>query len=157
MDASPSYHRRPTVVFVPGAFHFTPISDLLRKSSVPTTTVDLPTTARATTATYGDDVYAVRSVLESEILKNGHKVLPAAHSYGGVPACQAVSGLESKKQEAEGKPGGVIHVLFVMALLVERNQRMAEALEGGKAPSWAVFKVSWEISLSFSGRLHTFT
>ena len=93
----------------------------------------------------------------SEILENEYEVLLAAHSYGGVPACQTVSGLERKKLEAEGKPGGVIHVLFITAVLVEQNRRMAEALEGGKALSWAIFKVSWKISLSFLGRLHTFT
>ena len=144
-NVSPTIHRKPTIVFVPGAFHteahFAPISDLLRKSDSPVITIDLPTTAQAKTATYRDDVYAIRSVLETEVLEKGNKVLLAAHSYGGVPACQTVSGLERKKREGEGKPGGVVHVLFITALLVEQNRKMAEALEGGKAPSWAVFKV----------------
>ncbi len=144
-DASTSIRQKPTIVFVPGAFHtemhFAPISDFLSQHSFPTTTAELPTTARATTATYRDDVYAIRSVLEKLVVEDGKDVMLALHSYGGVPGCQTVNGLERSRRKAEGKPGGVVHILFVAALLVEQNQRMADALEGGKAPPWAVFKV----------------
>ncbi|KAK3168974.1 hypothetical protein OEA41_005422 [Lepraria neglecta] len=144
MDGSKTTHPRPTIVFVPGAFHtsvhFEPISAVLNQASFPTTTVELPTTAQATTASYRDDVYAIRSVLERLVEEDGKEVLLALHSYGGVPGCQTVSGLERSKRKAEGRPGGVIHVLFIAALLVEQGQGMAAALEGGKAPSWAVFK-----------------
>ena len=145
MDASTTHYPKPTIVFVPGAFHtsahFEPISALLNQASFPTTTVEIPTTARAKTASYRDDVYAIRSLLERLVEEDGKEVLLALHSYGGVPGCQTVSGLERSKRKAEGKPGGVIHVLFIAALLVEQGQGMAAALEGGKAPPWAVFKV----------------
>lgn len=146
MDASQTYRPKPTIVFVPGAFHtaahFEPICALLNQADYPTTTVELPTTSRAQTASYRDDVYAIRSVLEKLVEEEGKEVTLALHSYGGVPGCQTVNGLERSKREAEKKPGGVIHVLFVAALLVEQGRKMAEALEGGRAPSWAVFKVS---------------
>lgn len=145
MGPSQTNSPKPTIVFVPGAFHteahFVPISALLHEISFPTITVELPTTARANTATYRDDVYAIRSVLETEVVENGKEVMLAAHSYGGVPACQTVSGLERSKRKAEGKAGGIVHVLFIAALLVEQDQKMADALEGGKTPPWAVFKV----------------
>ena len=140
MDAS-----KPTIVFVPGAFHtsvhFEPMSALLNEASFPTTTVDLPTTARARTASYKDDVYAVRSVLETLVKEGGKEVVVALHSYGGVPGCQTISGLERSRRKAEGRPGGVIHVLFIAALLVEQGQKLADALQGGKRPEWAVFRV----------------
>ncbi len=149
MDASEAHHPRPTIVFVPGAFHieahFQPISSLLNRASFPTVTVSLPTTSQATACSYRDDVYAIRSVLETLVEEEGKEVLLAVHSYGGVPGCQTVCGLERSKRKAEGKSGGIVHVLFITALLVEQGRRMAEALEGGKAPNWAVFKV----------RLHT--
>ena len=72
----------------------------------------------------------------------------AAHSYGGVPGCQTVSGLERSKRKAEGKPGGVVHVLFIAALLVEQNQKLVEALEGGKLPPFAVFKVRKSVAVA---------
>ena len=145
MTISPTRGPKPTVVFVPGAFHtaihFEPISTLLKNEFFPTTTVELPTTAHAKSASYRDDVYAIRAVLEDLVEKGGKEVILAAHSYGGVPACQTVSGLERSRRKAESKPGGVVHVLFIAALLVEQGKGMAAALEGGKTPPWAVFKV----------------
>lgn len=133
------------VVFVPGAFHveahFAPMCTRLAQSSVPAVTVVPPTTASARTSTYRDDVYVLRAYLEKLIEEQGKEVVVAAHSYGAVPACQTIGGLERSKRKAEGKPGGIVHVLFIAGLLVEQGRKMAEALEGGKAPSWAVFKV----------------
>lgn len=80
-------------------------------------------------------------MLEKLVEGDGKEVTLALHSYGGVPGCQTVSGLERSKRKLEGKPGGIVHVLFIAALLVEQGHGMAAALEGGKAPSWAVFKV----------------
>lgn len=79
-------------------------------------------------------------MLEKLVEGDGKEVTLALHSYGGVPGCQTVSGLERSKRKLEGKPGGIVHVLFIAALLVEQGHGMAAALEGGKAPSWAVFK-----------------
>lgn len=148
-DEAPSaepHHQTPTIVFVPDAFHveahFVPLCELLNQASFPMAVIDLPTTARAKTASYVEDVHAIRSLLE-KLIEEGKEVILAAHSYGGVPACQSVSGFERSKRQSQGKPGGVVHVLFVTALLVEQNRRMVEALEGGKAPSWAVFRVSF--------------
>jgi len=144
MDGSKTHPQKPTIVFVPGAFHtkahFAPITARLNALSFPTAVVELPTTARAIEASYRDDVHATRSALETLILQDGKDVMLAPHSYGGVPGCQAVSGLEKSKREADGKPGGVVHVLFIAALLVEQGGKMAAALDGGKAPPWAVFK-----------------
>ena len=139
----------PTIVFVPGAFHveahFAPISSLLNQNSYPTITVELPTTVKATTAKYADDVHAIRSVLGQLVKEEGKEVMLAPCSYGGVPGCQSVSGLERSRRKAEGKAGGIVHVLFIAALLVEQGEAMVKALEGGKAPDWAVFKVSSQI------------
>lgn len=73
----------------------------------------------------------------------------AAHSYGGVPACQTVSGLEKSKRANESKKGGVIHVLFITALLVEEGKALVDALGGG-LPPWAEAEVS--LAPFFSGR-----
>ena len=84
---------------------------------------------------------AIRSLLKKLVEEDGKKVVLAPHSYGGVPGCQTVSGLERSKRQAKGNAGGIIHVLFIAALLVEQGQAMVDAIEGGKTPSWAIFKV----------------
>lgn len=143
-------HGNPTIVFDPGAFHvkahFAPISALLTQNSYPKVTVELPTTVKATTAKYPDDVHAIRSVLEKLVEEEGKEVMLTPCSYAGVPGCQSVSGLGRSSRKAAGKAGGVVHVLFIAALLVEQGEAMVKALEGGKALDWAVFKVSSHVS-----------
>ena len=73
-------------------------------------------------------------MLEKSIEQEGKEILLVLHSYGGVPGCQTVSGLDRSRLKREDKPGGVVHVLFLAALLVEQGQAMGAALEGGKAP-----------------------
>ena len=135
--------RKPTIVFVPGAFHtpehFRPMSTLLEASSYQTITVALPSIgARASSASYRDDVHAIRSTLQELVEDEGKDVLLAVHSYGAVPGCQTVGGLEKNARMKEGKKGGVVHVLFMVALLVEQGQRLRDVLEGG-LPAWAAF------------------
>ena len=136
---------KPTVVFVPGVFHveehFKPMMETLSKASLPAITAVLPTHTLPTTASYQDDVYAIRTLLERLVIQEGKEVILAPHSFGAVPACQTVSGLERSRRQREGKPGGVIHVFFIAALIVEQGRLLAEALDGGKLPDWASFKV----------------
>ena len=145
---------KPTLVFVPGAFHtpshFAPLIELLQKSSYPSLAVSLPSIgAQAATGTLADDTQAIRSVLESLIEEEGKDVIIAAHSYGGVPACQSVSGLEKSKRADKREKGGIIHVLFIAALLVEEGKALVDAL-GGSLPPWAEAEVSPELPLSLN-------
>ena len=66
------------------------------------------------------------------MLHDRKDIMLVPHSYGGIPGCQAVSGLEKRKREAEEKPGGVVHVLFIVALLVEQGGEIVTALEGAR-------------------------
>ena len=145
MSAPTSPPTNPIIVFVPGAFHtpehFHPITAQLEASSFQAITVSLPTIgARASSASYRDDVHAIRSMLHELIEDQGKDVLLAIHSYGGVPGCQAVGGLEKSARVKAGKNGGVVHVLFMAALLVEQGKRLRDALTGG-LPPWATFDV----------------
>lgn len=137
---------KPTIVFVPGAFHtpdhFRPMSDLLRQSSYPSVTLSLPSIGElAATFAPGDDIRAIRSELEKLVENEGKDVVMAMHSYGGVPGSQTVTGLEKSVRTKEGKKGGVIHILFIAALVLENGQSLVEALGGG-LPPWAVADVS---------------
>lgn len=138
---------KPTILFVPGAFHteahFQPLSDILEKSSFPTVTASPPTqTHPGVEMNYKEDIKSVRLLLETLVNKEGREVILVPHSYGGVIASQAVKGLERSQIRAEGRPGGIIQVFFINALFVAKGQFLDEALDAGKLPDWAVFKVS---------------
>ena len=117
------------------------MSILLEASSYQTITVALPSIgAQASSASYRDDVHAIRSTLQELVEDKGKDVLLAVHSYGAVPGCQTVGGLEKNAHVKEGKKGAVVHVLFMVALLVEQGKRLRDVLEGG-LPAWAAFDV----------------
>ena len=144
--ASTTSPSKPTIVFVPGAFHtpdhFKPMSDLLHQSSYPSVTVSLPSIGEhAATFAPGDDIRAIRSELEKLIEDDGKDVVLAMHSYGGLPGSQSVVGLEKSVRIKEGKKGGVVHILFIAAFVLENGQSLVDALGGG-LPPWAVADVS---------------
>ena len=146
MSHLPPGPSKPTIVFVPGAFHtpthFQPLSTLLERASFPNLTISVPSTGdRAATTSYRDDVLAIRATLQKLVEEEGKDVMLAAHSLGGVAGCQTVTGLEKSRRQNEGKKGGIVHVLFIAALVIEQGQRLRDALEGG-LPSWSSFDVS---------------
>lgn len=113
----------PTLVWVPGLMH-TPAHhqttiEALRQESIPSVAVSLPNSSpEAATAKPYDDLKAVRATLTDLIENRGEDVVVIAHSYGGVPACQAVTGLERTTRLKNGQMGGVVRIIFLAALVL---------------------------------------
>ena len=96
---------------------------------------------QAATSSHRDDIRIVRSVLEKLIEEEGKEVILAPHSAGGIVGCQTVSGFERSRRSKKNQNGGIVHVLFIAALLLAQGQTLIDALEGA-LPSWASFDVS---------------
>ena len=146
MSNLPPVQSKPTIVFVPGAYHtaahFQPLSALLERAAFPTHTIPVPSIGEsAATATYRDDVRTIRATLERLVEDEGKDIMLAPHSLGAVSGCQTVTGLEKSKRLKEGKGGGIIHVLFITALLIGQGQKLRDCLEND-LPSWKSFDVS---------------
>jgi len=77
---------KPTLVLVPGSWHrpetWDKVIAILEKQQYKCVPVALPSTLGNTSVTYGDDVGAVRAVIEAEITQ-GRDVVLIQHSYGG--------------------------------------------------------------------------
>ena len=159
MSNLPPGQSKPTIVFVPGAYHtaahFQPLSLLLERAYFPTLTVSVPSIGElAATATYRDDVRTIRATLERLVEDEGKDVMLAPHSLGAVSGCQTVTGLEKSKRLKEGKSGGIIHVLFITALLIGQGQKLRDCLEDG-LPSWKSFDVSqYDLDVPVSSFCH---
>lgn len=76
-----------------------------------------------------DDVATIRRLLEA-LVKEENDVVVVMHSYGAVPGCQAVTGLEKSLRVKDGKGGGVIGLVVVGGFLVEEGESIESTLLG---------------------------
>ncbi|TQS32867.1 hypothetical protein Golomagni_06804 [Golovinomyces magnicellulatus] len=75
------------------------------------------------TKTLDDDSKSVQSTIEDLVEKQGKAVVVAMHSYGGLVGSNAIpKSLSWKERQARGKPGGVIHLFYFAAFLLEAGK-----------------------------------
>ena len=137
---------KPTVVWVPGLLHttehFQPIISALAKVSIPSFAISVPNIgAGAATAAPYDDLKTTRKELQ-ELVDEGKEVLVISHSYGGVPACQAIRGLEKSQRVKNSQQGGIIRIVFMGAFVIQEGQSLWTFLNGQLPPPWARREVS---------------
>ena len=160
---------KPTVVFIPGAFHtaahFGPLSRYLETQGCESFSVRLPSMgdpASNRNAGMAEDVAAIRGVLEELVRdeENGDgqkeggymqrddgrkEVVLVMHSSGAVAGCQAVASFERSLRIKRGKNGGVISLVFIGGLLVDEGGSLESTMEElgeGALPSHAAVEVS---------------
>ena len=81
-----------------------------------------------------DDAKAVQKDLEQLVKRDKKTVMVVMHSYGGLVGCEAIpEDLSHIKRMKDGLPGGVIHLFFVSAFLLDPGQSMLGAF--GASPN----------------------
>ncbi|KAL9071174.1 MAG: hypothetical protein Q9161_004351 [Pseudevernia consocians] len=133
--------KKATVVWVPGLLHtrahFSPVMKALADVGIPSISIDMPNYGpSAPSALPYDDLKAIRSAC-SDLVNEGKEVILVAHSYTGVPVCQAVGGMQRSLRKSEGKDGGIIRAIFVAAFLVPEGVSTLEYMGGNLPPPWA--------------------
>lgn len=119
---------KPEIVLVPGAWTpptaYHKLVDLL-KSPPYDFAVHSPTLASNNGAkapnTFEDDVEGIREVIEPLVTAGSHVVL-VMHSYGGVVGSSATKDLTKKDRQAKDLPGGIIHLFYISAYLLAKDQ-----------------------------------
>ncbi|KAI1171797.1 Alpha/beta hydrolase fold-1 [Nemania sp. FL0916] len=133
---------KPTIFFVPGAWHKPWVFDLVRETlssrGYETDAIALAT-AGSDDKTVGvlADAAKIRDAL-SKLVDAGKDVLVVPHSYGGVPTSSAVQGLSKEQRAADGKPGGIIMLLYMASFTFPAGTSLLEALDGVFPPFWNV-------------------
>ena len=154
----------PIFVFVPGAWHPPQCFYLVRAQleaqgfateAITTPSVGVPETGGAQKPPGLDaDVTAVRDVVR-RLADEGRPIVLCVHSYGGLPGPNAlgpapnidganvepVDKLGSKHRAAAGKPGGVIMLVYLAAVVVPAGRSAYNELGEGYLP-WMDVKVS---------------
>ncbi|KAG9203521.1 hypothetical protein G6514_002889 [Epicoccum nigrum] len=133
----------PTVLLIPGAWHtptcYTPLLTHLHSLGYPTATAALPSVGPSPgLSTWAADIASIISVL-APLVDAGKRVIVAAHSYGSLPAGEAIKKFLSCDREARGETGGVAHLVYISAFVLPAGAALMDALGGQDLP-W--FKVS---------------
>lgn len=140
---------KPTLVFVHGAWHTTSTWDKiitsLEAKEFKCVRVALPTASSNPSATFLDDLTAVRNAIIAET-SQGHNVVVVAHSYGGAVGASAIKGLTLPKQDssttsststsANKPPSYVIGFISMASGFGPSGLCFVDGMGGKPPPSW---------------------
>ncbi|KAI5791891.1 Alpha/beta hydrolase fold-1 [Geopyxis carbonaria] len=133
---------KPTVLFVPGAWHtdegFAAVRELLEAADFPTAAVAHPSIgAEPPNKHLTDDSDHLRKAI-TELADAGKEIVLIVHSYGGCVGSIAVEGLSVARRKAEGKTGGVIMFVYMAAFVTPLGKSLKDMLGGVWLP-WMLF------------------
>lgn len=112
----------PVILLIPGAWHqgstFEPVANILRAKEYQAETITLPSVGGPSSTSAYDDAEHIRKTYLLDLVAQGKDVILIMHSYGGVPGTECVKGLARKDLAAQGKPGGVVSLIYQSAFLL---------------------------------------
>lgn len=120
------------VLIIPGSFSYSSyyydVVDRIKRDGYDAYVANLPSVIREppeSPATLSDDANHIRNII-STLAEQGKDVIVLAHSYGGVVASQAVSGVLKTDREAIGLLGGVVRLVYLTATVMPEGLSMDE-------------------------------
>lgn len=138
----------PTIVFVPGAWHtcdyYKQVISILEEKGFPTATVDLPSVGGI--SSMADDAIAIQKVT-SKLSNEGQQIILVMHSYGGIPGTESAKGLSWEIRQAEGKPGGIIALIYVSAYLIKEGMSVLSVAGDAEWPAFLIKQVYTPLTL----------
>lgn len=139
---------KPTIVCVPGAWHtleiYAKTLSILGNHGYATVGLPLPSVGASPPHTsFDEDVKGIRDCLTKLVVDEENEVVPVTHSYTGMPGAEAPGGLAKQEREAAGTRGGVIRLVFIMALAMPEGFQPTAG--GAQYPDW--MKVNMEVSI----------
>ncbi|CAL8584119.1 hypothetical protein XPA_009724 [Xanthoria parietina] len=135
---------KPTIVLVPGAWHspihYKLLTKQLESYGYPVVSERNPScnSANPTAESAAKDAAFIRSNVIMPQINAGKEVILAMHSYGGLPGAAAGKGLSKKEMTAAGRPGGIIGLIFICALVVKEGDSLLSILPGQVFDKWVV-------------------
>jgi hypothetical protein len=72
----------------------------------------------------------------------GNEIVAVVHSYGGVVATEAFSGLGIKARKAQDLQGGIRSIICIAAFLFGQEMMTLEGSAPAEMVGWCVYKVS---------------
>ena len=134
--------KKPTIIFVPGAWHrpdaFAEVRGILEAAGYTTVGVSLASVgAKEPLSGFEPDVARIRAAIQSACDADEDVVL-FMHSYGSLPACDAVRGLDKVSRRKDGKSGGVTALFFCCAFMLPEGGSLLGMCGGEPMPWWII-------------------
>jgi pimeloyl-ACP methyl ester carboxylesterase len=149
---------KPQLVLIPGAWHtpeaFSIIIPKLESHGYTVHTRQLPAVDPSPVDPPTDltkDVAAVRELVNKAI-GDGNDVVVVAHSWAGLVAGCALTGVGKREREAKGEKGGVVRTAYISSFLAPIGVGLMDALQGN-IPDWWYVDVSAPSSLDTNVRI----
>src|SRR5690606_41993796 len=79
------------------------------------------------------------TTLFRSLVNQDKDVVLVANSYGGVPSSEAAFGLGKAERQAQGKQGGLIHLVFLSSFVLEKDRKSTRLNSSHVKISYAVF------------------
>ncbi|KAF8205330.1 Alpha/beta hydrolase fold-1 [Mycena galopus ATCC 62051] len=128
---------KPTILVIPGSFllisSYAAVIAELKARGYPVHGIELETVGRRPDGDKVPDMYddaAKVAALAARLADEGNEVVLVAHSYGGIVAGQASSGLAKSVRASQGKKGGIIRIVFVSAVAPREGQTVKDLIDG---------------------------
>lgn len=102
-----------------------------------------------------DDAFFIASFV-SKLADASEEIVLVAHSYGGAPASESLAGLSLLERQKHGKPGGVVRLAYITAVVPKVGNGLADTMIGGIQVPLEVDEVSIDhVSLIFRPKMGT--
>jgi pimeloyl-ACP methyl ester carboxylesterase len=130
--------QKPTIVLIPGAWHtpdaFGDVVKQLEEHGYEAHALHLPTAGKDLACTPREDAAFIQETTRA-LAEEGKDIVLVMHSYGGLPGSDSAKGLLKRDRKAEGKQGGITHLVYIAAFLLAEGQCSAECLPK-ELPDW---------------------
>ncbi|KAL3471507.1 alpha/beta-hydrolase [Aspergillus californicus] len=131
-----------TVLFIPGAWHnphcFDKVIQRLEADGYSTDVVHLPSVGPIEPhSDFSEDVSRIREQI-ALAANAGQRVVVVVHSYGGLPGCEAIRGLDWETRQRQSQSGGVVHLFFCCSFIVPEGKSLISSFGGDDLPWFQV-------------------
>jgi pimeloyl-ACP methyl ester carboxylesterase len=81
-----------------------------------------------------------------QAVDSGQKVVVVVHSYGALPANEAIQGLDWQSRQGNSQIGGVVHLFFCCSFIIPEGKSLWGALGGQDLPWYRVSEDRLEVN-----------
>lgn len=138
--------QKPVILFVHGQWHtlkhYQTFLDILGAKGYTIVAPDLPSSLDQMPKHPAEADIELFSDTARKLADEGNEILAVAHSYGGVVATEAFSGLGIKTRREQGLPGGICSIICIAGFLLGIGMTLE-----GSAPAeivgWCAYEASY--------------